>query len=560
MAVPERVNLCPGCRGRLSALSVFLCKSILYGAFVWVRRALKHQKRRFPARAVRVQALRGVGGNGWRMSHNPYRDTLYDTMDRLGVLVWDETRDLRAPQLPAFKQMVRQHRNHPSIMVWSFCNEGGCGSGSNHSLASAFRDIAYTYDGSRKVSGNMRKTVGPGTLSDILDVQGLSHPAGADMDAVHGLPSEASKALIASECCSCMTMRGENHRNTSKSRPVPSNFNADCLSQQVNRSDDGRPWAVGSMVWTLFGAAGNGPVFVPLPSLPFRFNCRVLSDMGTLPSDYFGEPYGHAWPHVASSYGSFDVAGFPKAAVWWYRALWLGGIEAEAPDRPPLRQQHTIRIVQDNERASRAPDPESGAPANVIQVYSSCPTVELLVNGASLGKQAVARYMWAEYSFPYTAGNLTAVGHTAAGAAVATHTVQTAAEATKVVVSVDVPSIATGTGSALLLDGQDVGLVRAEVVDALGRIVPSAAHNVTFTVVSGPGRVIGVGNGDPTNHQPNTVVRLLTALLFISSRFNCRSCLYISQSGKIPSGMARCIPRSGSGADQSHDQRRRTGP
>jgi predicted glutamine amidotransferase len=38
-------------RGRLSAISVFLCKSVLYGAFVWARRALKHQKRRFPARA-----------------------------------------------------------------------------------------------------------------------------------------------------------------------------------------------------------------------------------------------------------------------------------------------------------------------------------------------------------------------------------------------------------------------------------------------------------------------------------------------------------------------------
>ena len=35
----------------------------------------------------RVQALRGVGGNGWRMSHNPYRDSLYDTMDRLGAFV-----------------------------------------------------------------------------------------------------------------------------------------------------------------------------------------------------------------------------------------------------------------------------------------------------------------------------------------------------------------------------------------------------------------------------------------------------------------------------------------
>ena len=42
----------PGRPGRLSALSVFPSESILYGAFVWARRALYSQKRRFWARAV----------------------------------------------------------------------------------------------------------------------------------------------------------------------------------------------------------------------------------------------------------------------------------------------------------------------------------------------------------------------------------------------------------------------------------------------------------------------------------------------------------------------------
>jgi hypothetical protein len=46
------VVLCPGPPGRLSALSVSLCKSVLCWAFVWACRALKHQKRWLPARAV----------------------------------------------------------------------------------------------------------------------------------------------------------------------------------------------------------------------------------------------------------------------------------------------------------------------------------------------------------------------------------------------------------------------------------------------------------------------------------------------------------------------------
>jgi hypothetical protein len=44
--------------GRLSALSVFLCKSVLYGAFVGTCRPLNRQKRRFPARAVRPEPAR----------------------------------------------------------------------------------------------------------------------------------------------------------------------------------------------------------------------------------------------------------------------------------------------------------------------------------------------------------------------------------------------------------------------------------------------------------------------------------------------------------------------
>ena len=38
--------------GRLSAFRVSPSRSILYGAFVWARRALNGQKRRFPARSV----------------------------------------------------------------------------------------------------------------------------------------------------------------------------------------------------------------------------------------------------------------------------------------------------------------------------------------------------------------------------------------------------------------------------------------------------------------------------------------------------------------------------
>ena len=49
-------------------------------------------------------------------------------------------------------------------------------------------------------------------------------------------------------------------------------------------STPGVPWAVGTMVWTLF--------------------------------DYYGEP-PVGGPEVSSTYGQYDLCGFPKAAAFW---------------------------------------------------------------------------------------------------------------------------------------------------------------------------------------------------------------------------------------------------
>lgn len=41
----------------------------------------------------RTQMLRSVGGNSWRMAHNPPIPARLDFMDRLGMLALDENRD-----------------------------------------------------------------------------------------------------------------------------------------------------------------------------------------------------------------------------------------------------------------------------------------------------------------------------------------------------------------------------------------------------------------------------------------------------------------------------------
>ena len=221
---------------------------------------------------------------------------------------------------------------------------------------------------------------------------------------------------------------------------------------------------------------------------------------------------------VSSSFGSIDLAGFNKAAAFWYRSWFLVNSSrshlshgrADVPHRPatllrgelPTHEHdpqptHICHIVQHWEK-------DVGGSSRTIQVYTDLPQVELFLNGKSVGSASVVWFGWAEFhNVAYADGNLTAAAMDSSGAILATHARLTTGDATQLQLDVDVPSVQTGTGTALLMDGQDAGMVRVSVLDAQGRLVNSASHNITFQIVSGPGRIIGVGNGNPTCHELN---------------------------------------------------------
>ena len=71
---------------------------------------------------------------------------------------------------------------------------------------------------------------------------------------------------------------------------------------------------------------------------------------------------------------------------------------------------------------------------------------------------------------------------------------ETTGKAAKLVMSADRTSIPA--------NGEDVAMFAVEVHDAQGRVVPITDNDVTFKV-TGAGKLIGTGNGDPTNQQPD---------------------------------------------------------
>jgi beta-galactosidase len=75
--------------------------------------------------------------------------------------------------------------------------------------------------------------------------------------------------------------------------------------------------------------------------------------------------------------------------------------------------------------------------------------------------------------------------------------VETTGEATAIQLTPDRASIQA--------DGEDVSIFTVAVTDAQGRIVPTAANQINFAVEGG-GKILGVGNGDPSCHEPDTFI------------------------------------------------------
>ena len=430
----------------------------------------------------KAQSMKAVGANSWRMSHNPPIPVMLDIMDNIGIIVWDENREYgNIPTWIANQgNMVKRDRNHPSVMIWSFCNEGGCiHGGDDEAIAKAFKAVTNEADPNRKVTANMNSGFGNDLTSEI-DVQGFSHQDGSVFDEFRR--TNPYKPTIGSECCSCRTQRGEDF--TDSSNYILGNFNGRCNKEETENQLN-RSFVAGCMAYTLF--------------------------------DNYGEPSFNGWPHISSSFGSIDLAGFAKASAYWYRSWWLynerhhpsnGGIDVPLnppklinPDAAPSEDNdedgYLVHIVQhwDNNEAAQT---------RIIHVYSNAPSVELSVNGNSLGVKDIVLRGWAEWTnLTFVPGAITATAFDGENNVVATHTVITTGVTKRIEAFVDVPSKETGTGTALVIDGQDAGMVSAALLDAGGRVAHSSSLKVSFSIVSGPGRIVGVGNGNPTCHEPN---------------------------------------------------------
>ena len=388
----------------------------------------------------RIRKLQEMGCNSLRTSHNPPTPELLDACDRLGMLVFDETRMMSSnPEgLSQFEDLVRRDRNRPSVFMWSMGNEERVANTERGVLIlTAMKDLANQLDGTRPVSIAPTGAIGTGGLA-VCDVIGYNY---MDPGALAYHQAHPDKPVIGTETVSAVCTRGIYITDPSKGYVGsydPYTTTGRASAEGWWRFCDAQPWLAGGFVWTGF--------------------------------DYRGEPSPYQWPNISSQYGIIDTCGFPKDTFYYYQSWWT--------DKPVLHLfPHWNWPGYEGKEIA-------------VWVHSNLDRVELFLNGRSLGSQDVKKNQHVAWNVPYAAGAIEARGYKADKVVMTTRR-ETTGAAAKLVMTAD--------RNEVNADGEDVAMFAVAVHDAQGREVPIADNEVTFQI-SGPGRLIGTGNGDPTDH------------------------------------------------------------
>lgn len=420
------------------------------------------------AEVRKVQLLKASGFNAIRCSHNPPSPAFLNACDSLGMLVMEEAFDMwRYGKNPFdyhlyfndwwqkdIESMVTRDRNHPSIIMWSIGNEiPERGTPEGVKTAQMLADYVKELDTTRAVTSAVN---GLNPDKDpyfaVLDVAGYNYAAGGDH----------MKKNIYEE---------DHNRVPSRIMVGTESYPLEAFSSWMDVVD--HPYVIGDFVWTAFDYIGEA-------SIGWR--------------GYY--QYQNFFPWNLAYCGDIDICGWKRPQSYYRDALWKEhqlsvfvkppkpSFEVN-PNRESWSKWHWLDAVADWNWKGYEQQPLE------VTAYSSCETVELFLNGKSLGKKPTNRstqYM-ATWQVPYAAGDLKAVGYTGKKI-VNTSELQTASEPAQIQLIADRTQINA--------DGEDLSYITVALLDANGVRNPKAENEIHFTI-NGPGTIAGVGNANPVS-------------------------------------------------------------
>lgn len=431
----------------------------------------------------RLRALKEMGCNGIRCSHNPPTPEFLDLCDELGFLVMDEAFDewlLTKNKLMNYYSegfaygssqffgrdaekdmlsMLRRDRNHPSVILWSIGNEIPEQSAADGvKILKFLQDICHREDPSRMVTSacdNIAAAVQYRTNREFeneLDVVGYNY-TGRWRERAETLYDEDRKLFPKRRFCGSENPAGwSSYRGDY--RPER-NYAAATLSHEwLWRYTVSRDFVAGDYLWTGI--------------------------------DYLGEA---GWPSRGAPCGPMDTAGFPKDTYYYFRSLWN-------PEKVTL---HLLPHWNW--------EGEEGAFKQVV-AYTNCDEVKLYINGRLVGARGFncpnygCTREWNDprkrnntthdlhlvWDVPYEPGELKAVGYIGEKA-VAETTIRTTGK----------PAVLVAKADRQHLGVDGIAHIDISAMDSHDLFVPDAFTKI-HCEVTGPAHLVGMDSGNLLDH------------------------------------------------------------
>ena len=451
-----------------------------------------------------IQILKDMGCDAIRTAHNMPSQMQMDVCDSLSMMVMAESFDMwnykkcKNGYARFFSRwadrdienLVRAHRNHPSIIMWSIGNEiPEQGMQGGRDIAMHLQDLCHQLDPTRPVTQGMDRAESALStgFAQVMDVPGFNYRVQKYDNNIKQL---WQGFLLGSETASTVSSRGvykfpvvvsdnSQYSSWAKNYDPEAIKKADgqCSSYDVeycswsNLPDDDwvwqddKPWVIGEFVWTGF--------------------------------DYLGEPtpYDEYWPSRSSYFGICDLAGLPKDRFWLYRSKWQ-------------TREHTIHLLPHWTWGK-----ERRGELTPVYCYTDYSEAELFLNGKSQGRirknpnERLDRYRLRWNNVCYEPGELKVVVFDENGKKCGEKILKTAGKPARLRLDCWTQqsdfSPLTSHLSPLKADGNDLAFVTVSLVDKNGTLIPDAADQLQFEV-TGAGSFRGVCNGDATSLEPFT--------------------------------------------------------
>lgn len=419
-----------------------------------------------------IRTMKDMGCDAIRTAHNMPSTWQMEVCDSMGMMVMAESFDMwiypkcKNGYALNFKDwadkdienLVLNHRNHPSIVMWSIGNEiPEQWSEEGRNISKHLQDLCHKFDPTRPVTQGMDRAEDAlkSGFAQVMDVPGFNYRVHKYDNNIKQLPKGF---LLGSETASTVSSRGV-YKFPVEASDSKTYTDGQCSSYDVEycpwsnlpdddwRMQDDSDYTIGEFVWTGY--------------------------------DYLGEPspYDEYWPSRSSYFGICDLAGLPKDRYYLYRSHWR-------------KDDATLHVLPHWTFPGREGE------TTPVYCYTSWPSAELFVNGKSQGRilknpnTRLDRYRLRWNNVKYEPGEIKVVAYDYDGTAKGEKIIRTAGAPARIVLKADRNSISS--------KGEDLSFVTVSVVDKNGTPCPTATNNMKFNV-SGAGKFRAACNGDATS-------------------------------------------------------------